>query len=489
MFRRFASLALVGALALASAAPLAAQERDWEATARSDIEAAFVTYRANHPGWDDPENPGFRRQLEAARDAGLSKAAGAGSREDYAAALGAFGAILSDGHARLGVTWPEGAAAPKPLWPGFVLAWRGQQAVVHHVAPGSGWARGSAMLSCDGRPFAGLAHERIGLIGGRPAEAGHWWSRMPLVLAGAETDIPARECTAMEPDGRMVTRVLDWTPPPADIAALRRAAGENEPLPIGLTRPAEGVHWIALPSFAPDAEGRAAYERLFSELPASRSELASARAVVIDLRGNQGGSSTWPRRIAQALWGEDAVSARMDEYFRHVSIWWRASEDNRAYLAELGEELAGQPEIAAYVGEIEKGLAGAVERGETYWVEPDEEEDAGAAQPSPATDFAVPVYVIVPGQCASACLDALDVFTRFDNTTLIGAPSAADTTYMEVRRADLPSGEGTIVVPLKVWRGRPRPAGFVYHPRIRVDALDWTQATLLEAVEKDLGGR
>jgi len=50
----------------------------------------------------------------------------------------------------------------------------------------------------------------------------------------------------------------------------------------------------------------------------------------------------------------------------------------------------------------------------------------------------------------------------------------------------LPSGEGTYVMPVKVWRGRPRPGGFVYHPRLRIDAPEWTQEVLLAAVERDL---
>lgn len=489
MFGRIA-LALAGAAAYALPAPLLAQDqaRDWEATARSDLEAAFTAYRDNHPGWDDPENPGFRKQLEAARDAGLAKAANADSREDYALALSAFNATLSDGHAKLVVNWPTGSAAPNPLWPGFVLAWRGQQAVVHHAAPGSGWTRGSVMLSCDGRPFPAFAGERIALMGGRPAEAGHWWSRMPMVLTGAKGDIPARECTAMEPGGSVVTHVLDWAPSPVDVAALRRAAGEGDPMPIGLSDAGHGVRWIALPSFAPDAEGRAAYARLFADLTANRAAIGSARAVVIDLRGNQGGSSTWSQRVAQSLWGEDAVDARLDEYFRQVRIWWRASEGNRAYLEALKDEVADQPAIREFVEKAEHGVAGALTAGETYWVEAEDEEKPDGPR-SPAMDFTTPVYVVVPGHCASACLDALDVFTRFGNTTLIGAPSAADTTYMEVRRGNLPSGEGFFVMPLKVWRGRPRAAGFVYHPRLRVDALDWTQDEFLKTVLKDLGTR
>lgn len=486
MIRRPGPLVLLAASALLPGSVLA-QTQDWEAIARSDIEYAYQTYRSNHPGWDDPANPGFRKQLEAARDAGLDEAAGADSRDDYARVIAVFNAGLSDGHARLGVTWPDGAAA-KPLWPGFVLAWRGQQAIVHQAEPDSGWTVGSVILSCDGRPFALIARERIAAMGGRPNEEGHWWARMPQVLAGAEGDVPANECTAMEPGGEMVTRPLSWTPPPDNIAAFRRAAGEGDPLPIGLTEPAAGIHWIALPSFAPDAEGRAAYDRLFSDLAERAAALHEARAVVIDLRGNQGGSSSWSRRVARLLWGEDAVDARMDEYFRHVSIWWRASEDNRAYLESLEAILADQPAIRGFVEQAEQGVAAAIAAGETYWIEPDddEEEEEGRAPPSPATDFVTPVYVIVPGQCASACLDALDTFTRFDTVTLMGAPSAADTTYMEVRRADLPSGQGTIVVPLKVWRGRPRPSGFVYHPRIRADSLEWTQEVFLEMVERDI---
>jgi hypothetical protein len=487
MNRRFALL-FAGLCALPASAPLQAQNPDWEANARSDISAAFVQYRTNHPGWDDPANPGFRKQLEAARDAGLAKAAGADSREDYAAALAAFNAELSDGHARLLVEWPKDADGPKALWPGFVAAWRGQQAIVHSAAPGSGWVVGSVFAACDGRPFAEFARERIAQMGGRPSQDGQWWARMPTVFSATATDLPAHRCTVVEPDGRAVERTLAWAPPPPGIDALRRAAGEGDTLPIGLTQPAPGIAWIALPSFSPDDEGKAAYDQLFADLKANRRQLATARAVVIDLRANQGGSSLWSREVAQRLWGEAAVTARMESFFSNVSIWWRATPDNLAYLAELVPLLADRPETAAFVRKAHEGMAAAITRGQTYWVEPEDEERANPP-PSPATAFETPVYVITPGQCASACLDAVDTFTRFPHVTLIGAPTSADSTYLEVRRAALPSGQGEIVIPLKVWRGRPRPSGFVYQPRIRIDDPAWTQRTFLAAIEKDLGAR
>ena len=101
--------------------------------------------------------------------------------------------------------------------------------------------------------------------------------------------------------------------------------------------------------------------------------------------------------------------------------------------------------------------------------------------------------MIVPGQCASACLDALDTFTRFPDTRLIGAPSSADSTYLEVRRQAAPSGLCTVIIPNKMWVHRPRPAGGFYKPDIEVTTLKWSIAEFQAAIEKDLaaggGGR
>ena len=110
----------------------------------------------------------------------------------------------------------------------------------------------------------------------------------------------------------------------------------------------------------------------------------------------------------------------------------------------------------------------------------------GAPDGAPSTR---PVYVVVPGNCASACLDALDVFTRFPNTVLIGAPSSADSTYMEVRIAELESGRASVIVPNKVYVNRKRGNGEIYQPKILVRDVAWSFDTLLRTVEDDLAGR
>lgn len=109
--------------------------------------------------------------------------------------------------------------------------------------------------------------------------------------------------------------------------------------------------------------------------------------------------------------------------------------------------------------------------------------------PTDPPAFTKPVYVIVPGQCASACLDALDVFTRFPNTRLIGAPSSADSTYMEVRTQALASGLAEVIIPNKVYVKRPRANGQIYLPDIYMNELVWSTGNFLKLVDADLSSK
>ena len=60
---------------------------------------------------------------------------------------------------------------------------------------------------------------------------------------------------------------------------------------------------------------------------------------------------------------------------------------------------------------------------------------------------------------------------------------------MEIRRTDLPSGKAMIVIPNKLWSGRPRQSGEIYTPDILVTDLDWSTDTFLDRIEEDLAAR
>ena len=482
-----AALCLAGA-ALADDAPV-----DWNAAARADIEAATRIFRADHAGWDNPSDPAFRDRLEAARQKGLARAENADGESGYVRALGAFSAELGDGHARIYRSAPAGGAAAgvAQTWPGFVPAFRGNGVFVHSAAADFPFPAGTRIAACDGMPIRAWIREQ-GLVAGlRAAEPGQWWSRTTAMMTGrSDAPPPAATCSFVGADGVAAEQPLSWTAAPADLAGRRARATDGDRLPIGLSEPAAGLFWIALPDFNPDESGQAAYDALFADLVARRQALGQARAVVIDLRHNNGGSSAWPERVARLLWGEEAVERRSFDRFAGVTVWYRASPANTAYVDTWREAFRDDPDMSVEVARVADGMRAALDAGEPYFIVRDTAEDvAEAAAKSPRTDFATPVYVITPGRCASACLDAVDTFTLFDNVALIGAPTSADSVYLEVRSEPLPSGQGRIVVPIKFWHQRPRESGEVYHPRIRVDALDWSSETFLGIVESDLWRR
>ncbi len=475
-----------------TAARTAAATEDWRAIARQDVLAAYDIFAENHPGMYDPTNPGFRAQLARARDRALAVAERTSDRRGHVEALGAFSAELSDGHALVFATEPAGAPPQQSQWPGFVAAWRGDRMLVHHAGPASPAPAGSVIVSCDGRPVPDLVRRRLMSVGFRAGEAGHWWSRGPLAFtSSAELGPPPRSCRFRRPDGTERDTALTWSPAPENLRQLLRQASDGERTPIGLTEPRPGIFLIGLPDFSPDQAGVAAYRALYDTVRQRRAELLRARAVVLDLRHNNGGSSSWSRQLAEALWGTEPVTHAMAQFFRNVEIHWRTSEGNIAHMARMAEQASANGNALSSLNTLAQGesMRAARERGEPLWVQQRASERQVPQGPVPRSDFTAPAYVITPGRCASACLDAVDTFARFDNVRLIGAPTSADSTYMEVRSQPLPSGRGTIVIPTKVWLGRPRAAGQIYRPNIPMNAIDWSTASFLDRIEQDLSAR
>lgn len=489
-------LALVAALAAPAASQTATptatgvDARDWGSMARQDVQAAYDLYVANHPGMHDPLNPDFPERLLRARDAGLAAAGKATSRAHYAEALGAFSAELMDGHAMAFAKDVQSSTPPKYEWPRFVAAWRGDKMLVHHAVVGSPAPIGVEIVSCDGLTMRELVIKRLGFRGFRPGEAGHWWMRggRAFYSTPGYSDHRPKRCTFRTPQGQEFTADLPFTEAPDGFSKLFERGGDGERTPIGLTEPRKGIFLVGMPTFSPSADEVKAYRALFDTLSKRRTELTKAKAVVIDLRYNNGGSSAWSRDAGRILWGQDALDQRMDKYFKNVRIWWRASPDNVAYMSELEAKLRkdGQDRIADTIGQTGAGMRESLAKGEPFFVQGEEKDARTYPSEMPPTDFMTPVYVITPGRCASACLDAIDTFKQFSNVKLIGAPTSGDSTYMEARTMDLPSGEGRIVIPIKVWMKRPRGSGEVYTPDILVTDLDWSTRTFLDKVEADL---
>jgi hypothetical protein len=460
---------------------------NWSVAARDDVIAAYAIFRDHHPGMFDPNNRGFPEQLRRSRDTALAFAAHIHDAEGHARALALFSAGLADAHARVQASY---SGHGDMLWPGFRTVWRGNALHVREPIQ-NGPPPDSVLLGCDGRKAADVVRNAFWFYG-RPAEAGQWWEFAPSTFLRVRSPYETlpRQCRFRRPDGKASIYSLSWEPVPHDLMEAWFDEGSRRE-PVGLTEPRQGVFLITLSTFVPDEKGRQQYDRLFRDIDEKIGQMATGKAIVIDLRHNHGGSSSWGDGVADRLWGEAAVEARLAEYFRKTKIWWFADAADIAHWRELATQLRaqGRPEVNDGIDltELASKLQLALKLGRHFYVE-----DYGAMLARGAIEAEPrklpPVYVIMDGGCVSACLDSLDVFTQFPGVKLVGAPTSADSNYIDIRFEPLPSGRGLVILPTKIWVGRPRRAGEVYRPDIPVNDLDWTTATILDHIERDLSG-
>lgn len=472
----------------ASGPALAANSaQDWRALATADIEAAYIETRDNHPGMFDPKNPSFPKLLEVARTEALKLAYKTKNAAGFEASLTRFKAVLNDGHAGAYASLPD-AMSPSIRWPGFVAAWRGNAMYVFKSDIG-GLPEGAQIVSCDKLPVEALIERNYFRFSSGRDIPGEWWSSARrLFVDDGNPFVTLPKTCLFRHSGKDHSRKLSWSVVPDYYQAWKNGSANGDLLPIGLMERAPGIFWYALPDFQPDDAGTAAYKRLYADTAANRKKLLSARAIVLDLRFNQGGSSNWSKMLAKQLWGDARVDGALKDYFAKTQTWWRPTAGNLAAVKEFIPllEQQGDPGSAAIVEMFLPVFEAAVTRGDKYLVEPDIPEDDDVAKADEPAELKTPVYVIVPGQCASACLDAIDYFKRFPNTKLIGAPSSADSTYMEVRNPKLPSGMAYAIIPMKMYVGRPRGKGVSYEPDIEVRDFDWSTANFLKRIAADL---
>lgn len=77
------------------------------------------------------------------------------------------------------------------------------------------------------------------------------------------------------------------------------------------------------------------------------------------------------------------------------------------------------------------------------------------------------IVVIIDAFCMSATLDFIDALKAMDQQViLVGETTDADSVYMEIRIADLPSGKGQFQFPIKMYSNRLRGHNVPYVPDI-----------------------
>ncbi|RZJ04372.1 MAG: peptidase S41 [Brevundimonas sp.] len=436
------------------------QPRDWSATLREDATALHAVIIDSHPGVYDALNPEFRTKADAGLAEALLRAETTTDAGGWWWAMRAFVASFDDGHVQMGLR--DQSAGFPTRWPGFLTVYRGGDQIVatRDDADPAAPPIGARLIDCDGEQADRLAQARVGEFRGRwflesqHALLGDW-----VFMNAANPWISDMRSCRLESEGRITDYALTWRPIDApDIASRRTALAQRGGTGFGLEVLDDGGLWMSMPSFdgAPEGEAHRQLTAMITELSSRRAGARAAPFVVLDLRGNGGGSSHWSEEIAERLWGEAWVNGHRPRPVE--AIEWRASADNLAVIQGYLDEWTAAGESAERIGwarDIVAGMTAARAAGQIYW-----RDAADPAEPEPASSLptrvmAGPVYVVTDPVCASACLDAVDLWKAL-GAIQVGRETSADTVYMDVRDSALPSGLANVAIPMKVWRGRSR---------------------------------
>jgi Peptidase family S41 len=448
--------------------------KDWAALTKQDVQTIHDAYKSSHPGMLNKDDPNFASNLERATEQHLALAQKATTQAGHHAVLNRYMATFRDDHSQWRVV--DENFQPKPdttpiRWPGFVLGARNGTVMVVASKGAGAPPVGSALQSCDGTPTKRLLKDRVdpysfdtGVPGNLIREA-----RYLLLDQGNPFLPPLKLCSFAIGQQPAKTYALRWVlQTEADKALFDRSIGESvSEASVSISQ--DNIAWIAFPTFL--------FVDLTKPLENIKKQIAAirkAKAIIIDLRGNGGGSSDWGNQLARTLWGEKFVEYKT---WNDAYPEWRTSQANVDWFKFLSKPEVGllaPDQVEKFAKPLIAALEPRVPDADTkLWAKQD---DLSARPAKVETQFPkLPVYVLQDAVCASACLDTMDVLRNMPNVKFLGQVTDADTNYLEVRFQLLPSGEGGFSTPMKVWRNRPRASGQAYQPDVTNPELDWSE--------------
>ena len=411
----------------------------WSQTTRGDVEAAYKLLRDNHPGGAaELHDLAFQERLNNAHNAALNRARTVVSYQGYAAVLEGFAAGMGDKH-----IWSRPIFVVNlPRWAGIIVSKRGNSWLVSDTDDPRAALRGAALISCDGEDVEELARKNLGgfrvdwNVGAQQVQGAPW-----LLVDEGNPFVTRPAACLFEHDGQRQTVKLNWMRIKRDslLPRLQTAIGAGA-AGYGVRR-VGGGYWIALQSLMNSQTGN-----VVAAVEEQKAALRDASFVVLDMRGNGGGSSLYGRQIAASLLGSAAVDALLAPESTSAcgaQAAWRVSEGNIRNLDFLlhSDAVSMTPEARKSAEAQLLKMRSARSRGKSFSSEincPDEPERPPSAVQPPSL-LRGRLLLLTDNLCFSSCLAVTDDFLTL-GAFHIGQTTDAATHFLEVREEYLPSG-------------------------------------------------
>jgi hypothetical protein len=411
-----------------------------------DVEGIFNILTENHPGMVDADNPGFAKTLERARRAALARTPRVST--PAAAQFSLMGMIVTIGDAHTSVG-RSGSVPPIQRWPGWQVGWRGEAPVVSGTRPGASIA-GARVLDCDGRTLEQWARTDVMPWDDTFLDASDLRPAMTEVLfdRGNPFRTVPRSCRLELATGRVIDHRLQWVPPVPGGAGFGPSWFSTDRAKMVEHTPA--VFVIRIPSFS--ASRDESVEDLVRETRRRHAELANARTLVLDLRGNPGGEDRTMASLLAATVGNRPEIACV--LLAPQPTGFRITRENVLALSDRSR--GSQPMVSATLRIIATLMADGLDESEATGAL---NEDASPLLQVNVNRHQPPgrqrVVAVTDANCRSACLMFMTYLRLLPDLVHVGMPTPFEARYANPVRAELPSGRvltySTVVFRTRFW--------------------------------------
>ncbi|OAI19478.1 MULTISPECIES: S41 family peptidase [Methylomonas] len=429
---------------------------EWSAVAKADLDFVYETIKAAHPGVLEHSDVAFQAWLHQGYSKALSLAKRAQTQEQALAALRFYTVGFKDGH--LGVS-PQNYSS-NVNWAGWNIQKQGEEFVVTYQAkewPISVPPMGSRVIACDGQSVSEYIKYNISPYIDERLNLLSTWSMLAHFVTIETPDMPLWEskrikhCTVELKDKTKKEYSLLWK---KSYEGVQYAFADRAPKQ-GLRNLGKGIYWINVSNFQLSQAENIELERFLDKIKVLR----QAKKVILDTRGNRGGSSQVGTKILRALLKDKIPTESAARAFWRVSpVAKKTLEEHLDYFSKtFGKASIFYLDTVRLLEQMNAALAIKQE-----WLEqlPDTIDSKIEAREA----FNGQLIILTDLNCASACLDFVDSVRRVPGAIHMGLPTSGDTFYIDVAKIQLPSKNLQLSLPLKIWRDRARGLNQAYYP-------------------------
>lgn len=450
----------------------------WVNMTLNDLAGMHKIITENSSAALDKDNSTFVKWLEEGFVQSKAKAKQVSTFGGYVAALRFYAAGFRETHhglyfAVLPDFWK---------WPGFTISYMNGDFVVSYVDKDKDFPKvGDHIIDFDGISTKEAVFNRVFpyLDGTDLSSEADLFRATPRVLFDEHNPFltELRKCTVVS-NGEKKDLLLNWEPIAYTQAqkVLGVALFKNV-YSFGIDEFMDGRGaWVSVPTFQFDSEEE---QRPMKDVIAKIPSLRNREVVVIDVRGNEGGSSTWGNLILEGLYGDAFVNQKHgiasydDSSDKEQFVEYRVSPNNLKRLKEVTTVMNrahGQDSIwYTFFDQITVLMERALKNdSKPAFVRSKNEPIVQLLDNTKEQSrFAGKLVFITDENCFSSCLDFADIIFDMPNVMHVGLPTRTDSPYTEVNGHPVPSKMAWLNYTFGLQHNRKRGVNQAYIPKSR----------------------